>query len=189
MFSKFLGRHFVFVPTENCYRCKLCPKLMKGVKKANFVESARDHLFRLHPQIRKNDKEYQLLQQQSLWTTGQAVSSHFEKRERLVKALAKTTLPLNLFRDAANKEVLNALINLQHIPDHRTLTVDLKKLAESKLQQLKTVDFFGLQLDHWLNGQRQQCLLIWVSSITEKWALILQIIKFTFVPSTNQMSL
>ena len=84
-----LEEHFLFVPTENCYRCKLCPKLMKGVKKVNFVQSARDHLSRLHPQI-LNDNVYQLVQQLRLSTTGQAASSHFKKRERLVKALAKT---------------------------------------------------------------------------------------------------
>ena len=115
---------------------------MKGVKKVNFGQGVRHHLSRLHPKILKNDNEYQLVQQLRLSTTVQAVSSHFKERERLVKALAKATLPLNLFRDVANKEVLNALINLQHIPDHRTLTEDLEKLAESKLQQLKTVDFF-----------------------------------------------
>ena len=90
---------------------------MKGVKKVNFVQSARYHLSRLHPQFLKSDNEYQLVQQLRFSTKGETVSSHFKKRERLVKALARP----------AKKELLNALIILQHIPDHWTLTEDLKK--------------------------------------------------------------
>ena len=84
-----LEEHFVFLPSENYYRCKLCPKLMKGVKKVNFVQSAHDHLSRLHPHFLKSDNEYQLVQQLCLSTNGETVSSHFKKRERLVKALQR----------------------------------------------------------------------------------------------------
>ena len=38
-----------------------------------------------------------------------------------------------MFRGAANKEVLNALIELQKVSDHRTIIGDLKNLAESEL--------------------------------------------------------
>ena len=183
-----LDEHFTFIPGQDCYKCLICPKVMKGMKKTNFLQSAKDHLQRIHAETWKGLTEEESIvpeKQMRLAVDGQMVSSQFKDRELFIRSLAKTTLSINLFRSPRNRSVLEALIKLPSVPNYKTIMKDLEKLAEQKLARLKMVDFFGLQLDHWSNIRRQNCLLISLSTITEQWKQLLQVIEFSVVPNTK----
>ena len=66
---------------------------MKGVKNVNFLQSTRDHLSRIHPEVQEAN-ETKSAQQLRVSSTGQAVTNEFQKRGRYAKALSKTSLPL-----------------------------------------------------------------------------------------------
>ena len=75
-----LEQHFTYVVNADCYKCNLCPKLMKGIKKCNFVRSTKDHLNRMHPGTIQEEK-CSSSKQMKLSADGNAVSSSFKKRK------------------------------------------------------------------------------------------------------------
>ena len=54
-----------------------------------------------------------------------------------------------------------------------------------KFERMTHIERFGLQLDHWTNGRRENILLISISALDNKWRQILQVIEFSVVSSTQ----
>ena len=96
---------------------------------------------------------------------------------------------MNIFSSAENNELLKAIIELQDIPDFRTIHSDLAQMAQEKISRLVKIETFGIQLDHWTNVKRENCLLIAVSTIDEDWKQILQVIELPWFPVQNMMLL
>ena len=117
---------------------------MMGMKKTNFLQSAKDHLQRIHAETWKGLTEEESIvpeNQMRSAVDGQMVSSQFKDRELFIRSLAKTTLSINLFRSPRNRAVLEALFKLPSVPNYKTIMKAFEKLAEQKLPRLKGVDF------------------------------------------------
>ena len=139
-----LDEHFTFIQRQDCYKCLICPKVMMGMKKTNFLQSAKDHLQRIHAETWKGLTEEESIvpeNQMRSAVDGQMVSSQFKDRELFIRSLAKTTLSVNLFRSPRNRAVLEALFKLPSVPNYKTIMKAFEKLAEQKLPRLKGVDF------------------------------------------------
>ena len=64
-------------------------------EKVNFLQNTRNHLSRIHPEVQEAN-ETKSAQQLRLSSTGQAVTTEFQKRERFAKALSNTSLPYHI---------------------------------------------------------------------------------------------
>ena len=56
---------------------------------------------------------------------------------------------------------------MSQIPDYKTVESVIYDQAASRLSSLKSVDFFGVQLDHWTSASHRNVLVVFVSCVTE----------------------
>ena len=100
---------------------------------------------------------------------------------------AKTSLPINIFRDESCRKFLSTLQQLPSLPDYRTVQNDLRSLEKKSLDRLKDATHYGVQLDHWTDFNRNSILVVIVSFITDSFIHVVQVIDFKVVPSQKAL--
>ena len=89
---------------------------MKGIKKCS-----KDNLNALHQGVLKESGVVSSPKKMKISVEEKAVSNDLKKARRVVRAIAKTTEPMNSLRSPENKQLLKTLIELGEISDHRTI--------------------------------------------------------------------
>ena len=177
-----LDQAFTKVDRENFYRCKLCSKDLEGLKDINFVTGATRHIDSKHSSFWKDDSTQSVIS-----FNGNVTDRREHQRLNAAFQFAKTSLPINIFRDESCRKFLSTLQQLPSLPDYRTVQNDLRSLEKKSLDRLKDATHYGVQLDHWTDFNRNSILVVIVSFITDSFIHVVQVIDFKVVPSQKAL--
>ena len=177
-----LDQAFTKVDRENFYRCKLCSKDLEGLKDINFVTGATRHIDSKHSSFWKDDSTQSVIS-----FNGNVTDRREHQRLNAAFQFAKTSLPINIFRDESCRKFLSTLQQLPSLPDYRTVQNDLRSLEKKSVDRLKDATHYGVQLDHWTDFNRNSILVVIVSFITDSFIHVVQVIDFKVVPSQKAL--
>ena len=166
-----IEKKFTYLQLTDNYKCNICEKVYNGIKRNNFLFAAKDHLKRIHTQILQEIQDkLQSKDQLRLDNFGNAVFNYEKNWNNAILAFVKTSHPVNIFRSENNRQFLKASQGLG---------------GDSRLSSLKSVDFFGVQLDHWTSASHKNVLVVIVSWVTDEWSHKVQVIDFKEVEKTT----
>ena len=144
-----IEKKFTYLQFTDNYKCNICHKVYNGIRRNNFLFAAKDHLKRTHTQILQEIQDkLQSKDQLRLDNFGNSVSNYEKNRNNAILAFVKTSLPINIFRSESNRHFLKAIQGMSQTPDYKTVESVIYDQAASRLSSFKSVDFFGVQLDH-----------------------------------------
>ncbi len=182
---KTLESYFGALPGKKHFQCTLCDKELFGMGEKNFVSNGKAHLRAKHSEKLKQLETQADQKQFKLSATGEPIKKTDQTRQSVSLAFAQTTHPINIFRNVASRNLLAKLIEYGKVPDYRAIQNDISELVQTKLRKLQTLDYYGVQLDHWSNVKSSTVLLVSISHITKKWAQHVQIVDFREVENTK----